>query len=280
MSEGLCVSVRRKGRGQRERKHEGKRQTNDPACAALLRCLLGFVCFCIFFFTHTRTHTHTHTHIHTQVLVESCNFTSATGEGVGLGVYQFVDSVKVVGCHFSGLQRCFYLSVSTDNVWLQDSSFSGCSSYGVQGANMPDRVVMGSNVFAGRYRSHNVTVLRCRFEDNGSGLQLGAVQGVIIDNCTFARHTTNALVLHTGPLPANASCRGVTVSDTLFVDNNQEDSVHLLHPDVLVRSVFVVLPACVPARWLPVCSRYSCAQPSSASPGRSWVRSRVTLAWW
>lgn len=147
------------------------------------------------------------------VRISRCRFTTGAS-AIGIGIYQVSERVNVDACFFGGgINQGAYYSVSCNENTFTNCDFVGCIS-AIKGANESDNGAFGATV------SKNLTVNTCRFINNTTGLQIGAVQNACVSDCLFQLTKEQALFIDNGNAPVAATPSNIAISDCMFIDNN------------------------------------------------------------
>jgi hypothetical protein len=178
------------------------------------------------------------------VAVTRCTFLGIPCDGIGLGLFQAVTTARVTTCGFFGTGRGAYYPISGADLQFTDCEFR--TANGLVGANQSDNGALGST------HAEGLTVQGCRFtsQNDGKGLQIGAVHTVLVSSCIFENCIAIAIVIDRGndvvphpglvfncpgdtPLPLPT--RQIQVLNNIFENNNPLGTYPKIHPDILVQ---------------------------------------------
>ncbi|NTU46121.1 hypothetical protein HGA88_00685 [Candidatus Roizmanbacteria bacterium] len=165
-----------------------------------------------------------------------------------IGIYQNANTVVVERNTFGeqnktgtnlGL-RAIYYSLSCDNVTISNNNIYGSDSVdvkdnttghktvGVQGANLSD------NGNFGRVSVLNYKIQNNSFNNLGTGLQLGAVEGGIVTSNTFNSNVVGLLISDDVWHQSSTPSSDLFISKNTFTNNNSTNIYSILHPGILL----------------------------------------------
>lgn len=168
---------------------------------------------CVFYNT-TQTYEHLLVLNSQNVFVENCDF-SVAPNGIGIGIYQNVDTMYVRNCTFYSMKTASYYSISCRNIY-----YDGCrvdsTVAGIQGANLSDNGSFGYTY------AENVNVSNCYFTNNTDvGVTLGAVKGAVVSGSWFDSNKTRGITVNSGGIGApDALSINICISNCTFRNNN------------------------------------------------------------
>jgi hypothetical protein len=161
------------------------------------------------------------------IQVTDCEFgTNSTGQGPGIGIFQWVENIEVTGCTFSDINGpSIYYSLSCNQIDIHDNFFLGIQT-AIMGAALSD-----SDKSPHEFNVHKVTGLRVTsnyFHGNTTGVQLGSTDGAIVENNIFQELINMPILINFGTevytlaLGTRTLATNFKIVNNVFIDNNQE----------------------------------------------------------
>ncbi len=162
------------------------------------------------------------------VVVSGCSFKTGAS-AIGIGIYQNLERITIENSYFS-LNIGIYYSVSTNNINVTDCDFNQCTA-AIQGANQSDNGAFGASV------TYNLMVEGCRFRNNTTGLQLGAVYNATVATSIFSVNLQQAIFIDDGNAPVSNQCQNINIVDCIFQNNNFSGGASINNPAILFSAV-------------------------------------------
>ena len=173
--------------------------------------------------------------------IQNCTFKNKTtgcpidGNRPVVGLWQFTTSTCIQNCVFQDNQsiEAIYYSNTCDDTLIEGCTFENTG--GIRGANISD-----NGVFDGQ-PALNLAIRNCTFtggthDIDGAAIQIGAVEGVLIENCHIEEYVI-AIVYDDGNDAAGCSLNiipiHVAVVNTTIENCNNTENLFGIHPGVL-----------------------------------------------